>query len=304
MGYICCMKTMVEERDDTRKKRKKPMNGVKVGLALSGGSAVGIAHVGAVRALREADITIGSVAGTSAGAVVAACVAFEIPEERMVEVSRRLSWSNISDFGYSKLGLNSNKPVGKLIEELIGDVLIEDAPIPLAIVATDIDTGEKIVFRKGNLAEAVMASTCIPGFFVPVEIGGRRLVDGGIVENLPLPSLSRSRTDVRIGVDLGYWRTIHAAKNVLDVVTNSYAILVRSQGGGSPAIRDDGIVVRPHLEGFTISDFKRMDELIDIGFRATRARIPAVRRRIVAKRLSPGRFFHRLRKAFGFWRGV
>jgi NTE family protein len=273
-------------------------------LALSGGSAVGIAHVGAVRALREADVVIGSVAGTSAGAVVAACVAFEIPEERMIEVSRRLSWSNISDFGYSKLGLNSNKPVGKLIEELIGDVSIEDAPIPLAIVATDIDTGEKVVFRKGNLAEAVMASTCIPGFFVPVEIGGRRLVDGGIVENLPLPSLSPSRVDVRIGIDLGYWRTIHTAKNVLDVVTNSYAILVRNQSGGSPLASDEGIVIRPHLEGFTISDFKRMDELIDIGFRATRARIPAVRRRIVAKRLSPVRFFRRLRKVFRFKGGI
>lgn len=295
---------MRKERTKQKKDRQKSIGGVRVGLALSGGSAVGIAHVGAVRALREADVVIGSVAGTSAGAVVAACVAFEIPEERMIEVSRRLSWSNISDFGYSKLGLNSNKPVGKLIEELIGDVSIEDAPIPLAIVATDIDTGEKVVFRKGNLAEAVMASTCIPGFFVPVEIGGRRLVDGGIVENLPLPSLSQSRVDVRIGIDLGYWRTIHTAKNVLDVVTNSYAILVRNQESGSVSSREDGIVVRPHLEGFTISDFKRMDELIDIGFRATRARIPAVRRRIVAKRLSPVRFFRRLRKVFRFKGGV
>ncbi|NTV55055.1 MAG: patatin [Candidatus Moranbacteria bacterium] len=295
---------MRKERTKQKKDRQKSIGGVRVGLALSGGSAVGIAHVGAVRALREADVVIGSVAGTSAGAVVAACVAFEIPEERMIEVSRRLSWSNISDFGYSKLGLNSNKPVGKLIEELIGDVSIEDAPIPLAIVATDIDTGEKVVFRKGNLAEAVMASTCIPGFFVPVEIGGRRLVDGGIVENLPLPSLSQSRVDVRIGIDLGYWRTIHTAKNVLDVVTNSYAILVRNQSGGSPLASDEGIVIRPHLEGFTISDFKRMDELIDIGFRATRARIPAVRRRIVAKRLSPVRFFRRLRKVFRFKGGI
>ncbi len=295
---------MRKERTKQKKDRQKSIGGVRVGLALSGGSAVGIAHVGAVRALREADVVIGSVAGTSAGAVVAACVAFEIPEERMIEVSRRLSWSNISDFGYSKLGLNSNKPVGKLIEELIGDVSIEDAPIPLAIVATNIDTGEKVVFRKGNLAEAVMASTCIPGFFVPVEIGGRRLVDGGIVENLPLPSLSQSRVDVRIGIDLGYWRTIHTAKNVLDVVTNSYAILVRNQSGGSPLASDEGIVIRPHLEGFTISDFKRMDELIDIGFRATRARIPAVRRRIVAKRLSPVRFFRRLRKVFRFKGGI
>jgi NTE family protein len=288
----------VEYEEKTMKKAKRK-NGIKIGLALSGGSAVGIAHVGAVRALREAGIVIGSVAGTSAGAVAAACVAFDISEERMIEVSRRLSWSNISDFGYSKLGLNSNRPVGKLVEELIGDVLIEDALIPLSIVAADIDTGEKVVFRKGNLAEAVMASTCIPGFFVPVEIGGRRLVDGGIVENLPLPSLARSRTAIRIGVDLGYWRTIHTAKNVLDVVTNSYAILVRNQKGVSPLSRGS-VIVRPHLEGFTISDFKRMDELIDIGYRATRARIPSVRRHIMAKRLSPKRLLRRLLSVLGF----
>ncbi|NTW15511.1 MAG: patatin-like phospholipase family protein [Candidatus Moranbacteria bacterium] len=271
----------------------------RIALALSGGSAVGIAHIGAVRAIREADMDIVAVSGTSAGSVVAACVAFGVPEERMIEVSRRLSWSNISDFGYSKLGLNSNRPVGALVEELIGDVRIEDARIPLSVVATDIDTGEKIVFRKGSLAEAIRASTCIPGFFVPVEIGGRRLVDGGIVENLPIPSLPRSKADLRVGIDLGYWRTIHPAKNVLDVVTNSYAILVRGQADPTRAGSDRSLVIRPHLEGFTISDFKRMDELIDAGYRATRDRIPSMRRRAEAARLNPMRI---IRSAISFLR--
>ncbi|HWQ60260.1 MAG TPA: patatin-like phospholipase family protein [Candidatus Fimivivens sp.] len=280
---------MRKERTRQKKDRKKSIGGVRVGLALSGGSAVGIAHIGAVRALREAGVDIVAVSGTSAGSVVAACVAFDIPEERMIEVSRRLSWSNISDFGYSKLGLNSNRPVGALVEELIGDVRIEDAKIPLAIVAADIDTGEKVVFRKGKLTEAIRASTCIPGFFVPVEIDGRRLVDGGIVENLPLPSLSQSRVDVRIGIDLGYWSTIHTAKNVLDVVTNSYAILVRGQGDQKSGELSRSCIVRPHLEGFTISDFKRMDELIDVGYRAMRERIPSLRRRAASARLNPVR---------------
>lgn len=266
----------------------------RIALALSGGSAVGIAHIGAVRALREADIDIVAVSGTSAGSVVAACVAFGVPDDRMIEVSRRLSWSNISDFGYSKLGLNSNAPVGALVEELIGRVRIEDAPIPLSIVATDIDTGEKVVFRKGDLAEAIRASTCIPGFFVPVEMSGCRLVDGGIVENLPIQSLPRSKADLRVGVDLGYWRTLHPAKNVLDIITNSYAILVRGQG--DPRLTTDGrnLIVRPHLEGFTISDFKRMDELIDAGYRAMRERIPSMRRRVGMARLNPLRFLRRV----------
>lgn len=264
-----------------------------VGLALSGGSAVGVAHIGAVRALREKGIGISHVSGTSAGSVVAACVAFGVSEERMIEVTKRLSWSNISDFGYSKLGLNSNRPVGKLVTELVGDVMIEDAPIPLAIIAADIDTGEKVVFRKGRLADAVRASTCIPGFFVPVDIDGRQYVDGGIVENVPLSPLRRMGADIRVGVDLGYWRTLRPTENILDVITNSYGILVRNQKDPSPS--RDSIVVRPHLEKYSMSDFGKSDALIDIGYRAMRARIPEIRRRAFARRFSPWRVLSMLR---------
>lgn len=269
-------------KDRPRKRKRK--KDVDIGLALSGGSAVGIAHIGALRALREKKVRISHVSGTSAGSVVAACLAFGIDEERMIEAAKRLSWSNISDFGYSRFGLNSNRPVGRLVEELIGDVLIEDAPIPLAIVAADIDTGEKVIFRKGRLSDAVRASTCIPGFFVPVELDGRRLVDGGIVENLPLSPLRRMGADIRVGVDLGYWRTLHPTKNILDVITNSYSILVRNQKDPSP--RGDGVIVRPHLESYTLSDFDKADGLMDAGYRAMRSRIPSIRRHAFAHRFS------------------
>jgi len=250
--------------------------GPRIGLALSGGAAVGIAHLGVIRAFREAGIGISHLAGTSAGSVVAACVAFGIPEEKMIEATRKLGWSNLSDFGFSRFGLNSNRPVGAFMRELVGDVRIEDSPIPLAIVATDIDTGEKVVFREGNLAEAVMASTCIPGYFVPVEIGGRKLVDGGIVENLPLPTLRAMRPRIPVGVDLGLWRTIGVTRNILDVITNSYSILVRSQ---AERPSDGSLVVSPRLEGFSVSDFDRADELIDTGYRAAKKKIPKILRR-------------------------
>ncbi|MEI6650554.1 MAG: patatin-like phospholipase family protein [Candidatus Moraniibacteriota bacterium] len=275
---------MKKHERKTERIRTNRKGSLKIGLALSGGSAVGIAHVGAVRALREAGIDIACISGTSAGSVVAACVAFDVPEERMLEISRKLSWSNVSDFGYSKLGLNSNRPVGDLVKKLVGDVRIEDAHIPLAIVAADIDTGEKVVFRKGNLAEAVMASTCIPGYFVPVETDGRLLVDGGIVENLPMSPLRTMRADIRVGIDLGYWRTLQKTKTILDVITNSYSILVDNQS--DPSTCKGGIIIRPHLEDFTVSDFKRMDELIDVGYKTTKSAIPSIRRRILAKRFS------------------
>ncbi len=287
----------MNRKREASKKDKKRESRVTIGLALSGGSAVGIAHVGAVRALREAGIGISCIAGTSAGAVVASCVAFGVPDEKMIELSRKLSWSNVSAFGYSKLGLNSNRPVGDLVKKLVGDVRIEDALIPLSIVATDIDTGEKIVFRKGKLDDAIMASTCIPGYFVPVEIGGRRLVDGGIVENLPMKSLHAMRPKISVGVDLGYWRTLQKTETILDVITNSYSILVDNQPDSSKD--HGGIVIRPHLEGFSISDFKRIDELIGIGYEATRRRIPAIRRRAFTARFSPVGLFHFIFRRFG-----
>ena len=122
-----------------KKKHKYP----KVGLALSGGSALGMAHIGVIKALRENDIPIDCIAGTSAGAIVGAALAFGISPEKMLEFSDQLSWSSLSEFAYSRAGLNSNRPLGKKMIELIGDVEIEDAPIPLAIVATDIDKGDR-----------------------------------------------------------------------------------------------------------------------------------------------------------------
>ena len=166
----------------SRTKNKYP----KVGLALSGGSALGIAHIGVVKCLMENKIPIECVAGTSAGSIVAVCVAFDVPIKKMIEMSKGLNWSNLSQFGYSKMGLTSNKPVSEIMAGMVGNAKIEEAHIPLAIIATNIDTAKEVIFRHGNVAEAVMSSTCLPGFFVPVEVKGKKLVDGGLVENLPL----------------------------------------------------------------------------------------------------------------------
>jgi len=196
-------------------KIKKQNKFPKVGLALSGGSALGSVHIGVIKSLAKHKIPISCVSGTSAGAVIAACLAFDVPLEKIIKVSKKLSWSDISKFGYSKFGLKSNEPFGKMVRETIGDVRIENARIPLAIVATDIDTGEKVVFRKGSVVKALMASACIPAFFIPVRIGKKKLVDGGLVENLPMSTLRGMGAEIKIGVDLGHWRTRKKTKNIL-----------------------------------------------------------------------------------------
>ncbi len=254
----------------------------KIGLALSGGSALGIAHIGVVDALQKNNITIDCVSGTSAGSIVASGLAFGVSSDMMVKISRELSWANLSRFGYSKLGLNSNKPVGALVDEMIGrGAKIEDAKIPLAIIATDIDTGEKVVFRSGSVAEAVMASTCLPGFFVPVKIKNRRLVDGGLVENLPLSPLKEMGADVCIGVDLGFFRNLKKARNVVDVITNSYSILLKPQDDLLSGKTE--FMIRPHLEEFHSSDFKKVNNLIDLGYQSALEIMPKIKKRLKIK---------------------
>lgn len=259
-------------------KGKNKNNRPKVGLALSGGSALGICHIGAIKALMENEVSVDYISGTSAGAVVAAAYAFEVPLEKMIEISRRLSWSNVSRFGYSKLGLNSNEPVGEIVEEMIGKVNIEDARIPLAIVATDIDTGEKIVFRKGRVSDAVRASTCIPAFFVPVKVGRKKLVDGGLVENLPISPLKEMGAETIIGVNLGQFRTYKKTANVLDVIINSYGILLRPQNHSNG--EKEGIFIEPHLEKFTPSDFEKVDELMSVGYKAAKEQILQIKNKL------------------------
>lgn len=269
----------------------------KIGLALSGGSALGIAHIGVIKALKKNNIPINCVSGASAGAVVAACLAFDVPLEKMIEAAKKMNWSKISKFGFSKMGIESNEPLGKIIKEIIGDVNIEDAKIPLGIVAADVDTGEKIVFRKGNVARAIMASSCIPAYFIPVKIGGRKLVDGGVVENMPMSVLREMKAEIRIGVDLKHWRTRKETKNILNVITNTYGIMISQQK--TEPMDSSEFIIRPHLEKFKFSDFKREGQLVSAGFVAMEQRIPEIKKKIHFH----GSFFGKLvRKVIDFFK--
>lgn len=258
--------------------KEKKINSRKIGLALSGGSALGIAHIGVIKALRENNIPIDFVSGTSAGAIVATLLAFDIPLNKMIEASENLNWKKISKFGYSSMGWNSNEPIGEKIEEIIGKEKIENAKIPLAIVATDIDTGEEIVFRKGSVAKAIMASTCIPGFYVPVEIKKRRFVDGGLVENLPLSPLKKMGAEIRIGVDLEVWRKFRKTKNALDVIKSSYLILMKQQALFID--KNFEIIIEPHLENFRASDFDKSEKIMQAGYKAARLMIPEIKKQM------------------------
>jgi NTE family protein len=246
--------------------------GPRIGIALSGGSALGIAHIGALKSLSEHQIPIDCIAGTSAGAIVAACYAFNVPLSKVLEKARKLSWYSLSNFSLSTMGFISNASLGNMVHEFLGDVNIEDATIPLAIVATDIETGERVVFTKGSLIDALKASACIPGIFIPVKVGGRLLVDGSLVDNLPLDVLDALGATVKIGVNVNRWISRGRPKNPLDVVVKSLEIATayrRSSQGNE-------IIIEPHLEPFSASDFRKADQLAAEGHRAATQRIKEI----------------------------
>jgi len=262
-------------------KRKKIKNRLRVGIALGGGSARGIAHIGILKALKDHDIPIYCISGTSAGAIIAAMYAFDVPLDTLTMRVKKLSWYSISELPRSKLGLVSNVAIKKIVEEIIGPVDINKSHCPLAIVATDIETGEKIVFHNGSVALAVQASTCLPGLFTPVEIDGRKLMDGGLAENVPLEPLRKMGAEIVIGVDVAHWPSQKKVDNILDVISNTIDILINHQ----KIVRENfvDISIEPDLGMYNSSDFKKADEIVSAGYRAALRKIPEIRRLLKKK---------------------
>lgn len=235
-----------------------------VSLALGGGSVLGAVHIGVLQALQENGMIIKSISGTSAGAIVAALYAFGKSPKEIEKIILDLKWSSVLGVTFSKYGFLSNKKMGRFIKKHIGAKNIEDAKIALSIVAADITTGEKVTLMQGDVAKAIMASTCVPGIFVPVEIQSRLLVDGGIVENVPLNSLQNAAVDYKIGVDLLCDNSIKRPSNMIEILYNSFYFLVKANKKAQSKEAD--IIIKPNLAGFNTIDMSQMKDLIKIGY--------------------------------------
>ena len=239
-----------------------------LGLALGGGAVLGFAHIGLLDALDEAGLGADCVAGTSAGAIVAALYAFGVTPDRTRELLSPLTWRKVSGFTRTSMGLLTNEPVGELLEDELGDARIENAEIPLAIVAADIHTGQRMVLREGPLADAVRASAAIPGIYTPVQIDDRLLVDGGIVENVPVAAVRELGADVAIAATLGDALDFEEVSNLLGVLTNAFLITVNTATALSLELDKADVVIEPDLDPHNHWDMKQRDELIEKGYAA------------------------------------
>lgn len=240
-------------------------------MALGGGAVLGAAHIGVVRAIEELEINVEYIAGTSIGALVGVFYAFGKKWEDIEEIALELDWIDISGVSLSRYGLLSNEKLGELIIKHLGDKQIEDADVPLAIITTDITNGEKVIFEKGSVADAIMASMCIPGIFKPVELNGKMLVDGGVIENVPISSARELGAEYIIGVDLNAKHTYQKPKHILDVILNSFHFLMKNTS--KLHVQKADFLLEPDLSSFNRSDMGQVKDLIEKGYQDAKERL-------------------------------
>jgi len=252
----------------------------RVGVALGGGFARGIAHLGVLRVLDEEKIPIDYLAGTSAGAMLAASYA---TGHTIAEIEAQARATRFRDFGQWKLswmGLASNQRLEHYPRKYLGVTTFEQLRIPLAIAATDLATGEPVYFTQGPLGPALRASCAYPGMFMPVEHEGRLLVDGFLAAPVPVDALKKMGADVVIAVFLEA-ASDRKPSSIVDVIGLSFAILQRH--ADREWRRKADIVIEPIVRDFLWDDFDKTPELIASGEAAARAALPKIRAALVPK---------------------
>jgi NTE family protein len=248
----------------------------RVGLALSGGVAKVVAHIGILQALSEASIPIHAIAATSGGAIIGAFYAAGKTPQEMQALAREISWKKLTRVTIPRLGLLSNERMETFVTERLGDPTFRDLAIPLAVVAADLTTGKKAVFTEGRIGPPIRASCSIPQVFTPVSINGNLVVDGGLVEYLPIQTLADMGCDIRIGVNLGAVHNWHAKdpKNFFEVALRVIGFVSQRNALISEQMAD--YVIRPDLSAFGPYELDRAEELIRIGYEAGTQAVPAI----------------------------
>lgn len=196
----------------------------KVTLVLGGGSARGLAHIGALKVIEQAKIPIDQVVGTSMGALIGAGYATGIPVKDMEERAIKFTANKLLDPTIPAMGLLAGDKLEASIKDILGDRTFDDCKIPLAVVTTDIENGEEVIFQKGDLIKVVRASCSWPGIFNPVRIDGRLLSDGGIKHSVPTMIARKLGADYCLAIDVGFCVKKAKVENIFQMILQSFQI--------------------------------------------------------------------------------
>jgi NTE family protein len=254
----------------------QPASQPKVGIALGGGFARGLAHIGVLKVLEQEQIPVDFVAGTSVGSVIGAGYASGLSAKELEEIAGLVRFKDFSRWTFSRFGLFSNDKMAVFLGKILRCKTFEDLKIPLAIAATDVITGEPAVFTKGDLVLPVRASCAYPGMFLPVNIDGRLLVDGLLGHAVPAAPLREMGAERVISVHLAaHWLKPRGPRHVFDVIGQCFSIAQDRMCGPWKAASD--VVLEPEIGEFGYDDFVRAPELIRAGEAAARIALPVIK---------------------------
>ena len=254
-----------------------------VGLALGGGAARGFAHIGVIQVLEEAGIRPNLVVGTSAGSLVAALYASGKSGAQLLQVAQTMDEAAIADWTLQifSRGALRGEALSRYVNSQVNGLLVENMVLPLGIVATDLHTGQGVLFQRGDTGVAVRASSAVPALFQPVRISGREYVDGGLVSPVPVLYARQMGAELVIAVDISSPPEGNAAADTLDILMQTFNIMSKSINRYE--LRDADVVVRPALLGIASADFSSRKRAIEAGRQAMLLALPQLRAAIEAK---------------------
>lgn len=269
-------------------------------LALSGGGARGLAHIGVLKVLEANDVRVDAVAGTSMGALIAIAAAARTPAGEIEAIARRIRVTDVLRVDHSGMGLASAQRLGELIVEAVGQTLLEELALPCLVVATDLTQGTRHVFDKGPIAQAVRATIAIPGLFSPEVVDRHLLVDGGILEPLPVESALAFGAKHVLAVDVSAARNrplvaepslglvprrvaspmfllrLLGREQAVDVVVKAFEVQSAELAGLLIERAKPDVVIRPAVGEIRMDQFDSLDEAVAAGEAAAQAALPAI----------------------------
>jgi len=248
---------------------------VKLALALGGGAARGFAHVGVIKTLESQGIFPDIIVGTSAGAVVGALYAAGNSGFQLQKLAHRLDETKISDWSLPDRGVLKGESLQQFVNEAVGQRPLEALKKPFGAVATDLRSGESIVFRTGNTGMAVRASATVPGVFQPVRIGGREYVDGGLSSLIPVQAARQMGADVVIAVDISAVPGNQPVRSTFDILMQTFTIM--GQSLARYELKEAEVVIRPQVGNVGSTDFQARHDSILEGEKAAQAALPQIR---------------------------
>ncbi|MFN3914527.1 MAG: patatin-like phospholipase family protein [Aquabacterium sp.] len=246
----------------------------RIGLALGGGAARGFAHIGVLQVLEERGIRPDLVVGTSAGSVVATLYAAGHTPTELGRMAMTLNESQITDWVFPGRSVLKGEALARFVRDLVNNRPIESMKLPLGIVAADLQTGEPILFRRGDPGMAVRASSAVPAIFEPVRIGGREYIDGGAVSPVPVRFARQMGAEVVIAVDISAIPEGQPTRRATDILLQTFSIMGKSLG--QYETREADVVIRPKLAGVGSAEFAARRLSILAGREATLEVLPAI----------------------------